>query len=68
MIGYYCSTCKMEHRHYGECLYSYGGDMYDYDRADKRNHTSVSIPSDIRVDETITVYVSGKHITLKRMK
>ena len=64
MIGYRCYTCNEEHRHRGECPYDYD-DVSDSSES-HRNYTSVSIPSNMGMNETITVYVSGKYITLKR--
>jgi hypothetical protein len=68
MIGYYCSTCGTEHRHLGDCPYSGGYGHDTYRGAPERDYTSVFIPSDIRVKETITVQLpSGDRITLKRI-
>jgi len=66
MIGYYCATCSKEHRCEDDCPYSFEIENRNTISPSNREASSISIWKDLRVGESISVYLNNRLITLKR--
>lgn len=70
MIGYWCSTCNIDHAYLGDCPYDLNSRRsYSYDPPPVERATEmISIPKSIKVGESIKVYLDGREITLERTR